>query len=109
MGEAIVELNANERTRPCAAALDRQEDASLIPHRSEMIFDLAGARKEDRFVFTSSGAEALNQVLWSVFLEVSRKEGKCHFITSALEDAPTMQMMKRLEELGCYVKIAPVN
>jgi cysteine desulfurase len=109
MGEAIIELNGNEATLPCASALERQTDPSLIPHRLQRLFDLVGARPDDRFVFTSSGAEAVNQVLWSVFLEVSRKVGKCHFITSALEDAPTMQMLKRLEDLGCFVKIAPLN
>jgi len=75
----------------------------------DKIYDLVGARKDDVFVFTSSGAESVGQVLWSVFLKVARETGKCHFIASAVEDAPTMQMMKRLEELGCFVKIAPVN
>lgn len=108
MDETIA-LNAHETTQPCAAALERQIDSSLIPHRLQMISHLVGAGEEDRFVFTSSAAEAVNQVLWSLFLEVSRKTGKCHYITTALEDAPTMQMLKRLEDLGCYVKIAPVN
>lgn len=109
MDENIIALNASEMTSPCQNALERQVDESLILHRSQMIFDLVGATNRDCFVFTSSGAEAVNQVLWSVFLEVSRKEGKCHFVTSVLEDAPTMQMLKRLEDLGCFVKIAPVN
>lgn len=109
MDKDHIQLNANAKTAPCSAALERQDDESMIPHRLERIYDLVGAGKEDVFVFTSSGAEAINQVLWSVFLNVSRKTGKCHFITSMIEDAPTMQMMKRLEELGCFVKIAPVN
>jgi cysteine desulfurase len=110
--DETIDLNANGSLRPCGAALERMRDpvdTSLVKARQEPLYDLAGAAKEDRFVFTSSSAEAVNQVLFSVFLEVSRKEGKCHFIASAIEDAPTMQMMKRLEELGCFVKIAPVN
>ncbi len=102
-------LNANLKTFPCKEALDIQNDESMIPLRLERIYDLVNAKKEDQFVFTSSGAEAVNQVLWSVFLNIARKTGKCHFITSIIEDAATMQMMKRLEELGCFVKIAPVN
>lgn len=102
-------LDANHKTVPCSAALEIQHDESLLNHRLERIYDLAGAHKDDQFVFTSSGAEAVNQVLFSVFLNISRKTGKCHFITSCIEDAPTMQMMKRLEELGCFVKIAPVT
>lgn len=109
MDKNIISLAANAKTDPCSAALEKQEDASFLSYRLDKIFDLAGARKEDVFVFTSSGAEAINQVLLSVFLKVSRTLGKCHFIASHIEDAPTMQMMKRLEELGCFVKIAQVK
>ncbi len=124
----MIYLDHHSATRPCSAAIERmapylQEHwgASFAPHRfgQELAADCAdayrtigdffGSGEKDRFVFTSSGAEAVNQVLWSVFLEVSRKEGKCHFTASCLEDAPTMQSLKRLEELGSYVKIAPVN
>jgi cysteine desulfurase len=75
----------------------------------QKIYDLVGATPKDTFVFTSSGAEAINQVHWTAFLELARKEGKCHFITSPFEDLPTIQSLKRLEELGCFVKIAPVD
>lgn len=102
-------LDANLKTLPCIEAVNVLNDESMVAHRLERIYDLVGASKEDQFVFTSSGAEAVNQVLFSVFLNISRKTGKCHFITSVIEDAATMQMMKRLEELGCFVKIAPVN
>ncbi len=102
-------LDANAKTLPCNAAQHVENDETMVPSSLERIYDLVGASLEDTFVYTSSNAEAVNQVLWSVFLEISRKTGKCHFITSAIEDAPTMQMMKRLEDLGCFVKIAPVN
>jgi cysteine desulfurase len=74
-----------------------------------MIYDLVGADEKDTFVFTPSGAEAINQVHWTAFLDIARKEGKCHFITSTMEDAPVLQSLKRLEELGCYVKAAPMD
>jgi cysteine desulfurase len=109
MDKNLIDLAANQKTKPCSACLERQTDESILPYRTERIYDLAGARSSDIFVFTSSGAEAITQILWSVFLNISRKTGKCHFITSNIEDAPTLQMMKRLEELGCFVKIAPVN
>jgi len=124
----MIYLDHHSATRPCSPAIERMMPyltehwgASFAPHRMgqeliaaldtryQMIYDFVGADLKDTFVFTSSGAEAVNQVLWSAFLEMSRKEGKCHFIASMIEDAPTMQMLKRLEELGCYVKIAPVN
>lgn len=124
----MIYLDHHSATRPCTAALERMNPylqehwgASFAPHRmgqelvaavesrSQPIYDLVGAGPKDQFVFTSSGAEAINQVFWSIFLEKARKEGKCHIIISELEDAPTMQCAKRLEELGCTVKVAPVN
>jgi cysteine desulfurase len=124
----MIYLDHHSATRPCAAALERMNPylqdhwgASFAPHRMgqeliaaldtrcQMIYDLVGAKESDRFVFTSSGAEAINQVFWSIFVERARKEGKTHIIISHLEDAPTMQCAKRLEELGCTVKIAPIN
>lgn len=122
----MIYLDHHSATRPCSAALERMMPylkdhwgASFAPHRMgqeliaaldtryQMIYDLVGAEEKDRFVFTSSGAEAINQVFWSVFLEKARKEGKTHFLVSSLEDAPTLQSAQRLEELGCTVKIIP--
>jgi len=124
----MIYLDHHSATRPCTPALERmtpyfQEHwgASFSPHRmgQEMIagldahyqpiYDLVSASEKDRFVFTSSGAEAVNQVFWSVFLERARKQGKTHIIISNIEDAPTMQCAKQLEELGCSIKIAPVD
>jgi len=102
-------LNANALTPVCKAAEERQTDTSLLSFRLERISRLFKPERDDTFVFTSSGAEAINQVLFSVFLALARGEGKSHFITSAIEDAPTMQMMKRLEDLGCFVKIVPTH
>src|SRR5579863_4039510 len=103
----MIYLDAHSSTRPCNSALERMTPyftdhwgASFSPHRMgqeliasldsryQMIYDLVGAEKTDLFIFTSSGAEAVNQVFWSVFIERARKEGKCHLIVSALEDAP---------------------
>lgn len=124
----MIYLDHHSATRPCSSAIDRMMPylqeywaASSAPHkmgqdlmaqldaRCQTLYGFAGADPKESFVFTSSGAEAANQVLWSVFLEKARKEGKTQFIASAIEDAPTLQMMKRLEELGCTVKIAPVG
>lgn len=120
MHQRVIHLNAHQETAPCTPALDwmrpfleghrvTTDFLHQIEHRALHIYDLVGAESEEAFVFTSSGAEAVNQVIFSAFLEVARKEGKTHFIASALEDAPTMQALKRVEELGCTVKIAPVD
>src|SRR3989344_4530226 len=122
----MIYLDNHSATQPCSAAIKQMQSyleehwaASYSPHKmgqqlvsnlaNQPIYDLVSADESDSFVFTSSGAESICQVLWSVFLNVSRKDGRCHFITSSSEDAPTMQMLKRLEELGCYVKIAPLD
>ncbi len=124
----MIYLDHHSATRPCTAALERMTPflqdhwgASFAPHRMgqeliagldsryQMIYDLVGAKDSDRFVFTSSGAEAVNQVFWSIFLEKARKEGKCHLLISSIEDAPTVQCAKRLEDLGCTIKIASVD
>jgi cysteine desulfurase len=90
--------------------VEHLNDASMDPApHSQALYDLVEARASDEFVFTSSGAEGVNQAIWSVFLEVSRKKGKTQFITSCIEDAPTLQILKRCEELGCKVLIAPVG
>lgn len=125
---AMIYLDNHSATLPCSTALERmtpylqnhwgahfaphkmgQELMAAIDTREQTMLDLVGANPPDRFIFTSSGAEAINQVFWSVFLEVARKEGKTHFIISEMEDAPTMQCAKRLEELGCTIKIVPVK
>ena len=103
---ALIHLDNHTETRLCQPALQRW---NAQPHHPEtnFLYDLAGAQPEDRFIFTSSGAEAIQQVYWSVFSERSRKEGKCHYLTTSLEDASILLGMKRLEELGCFVKTVP--
>jgi cysteine desulfurase len=119
-------LDNHSATKPCSSALERMRPyleeewgASFAPHqkgidqalaldgRVQAIYDLIGAKPEDRFVFASSGADAIQQVLNSVYLELSRKEGKCRFVASSLEDAPLLQGLKRLEEHGCFAHIVP--
>lgn len=122
----MIYLDHSSVTPPCSSAIERMTPffekywgASFSPHkkgseivhsldtRMQAIYDFVSAKKEDRFVFTSSAAEGVNQVFWSIFIEEARKNGKTHIIISELEDAPTMQCAKRLEELGCTIKIAP--
>jgi len=114
MEKGLIELDSHTESRPCQSSIERmtasfQERAPDLSLYTGQVYDLIGASPEDLFVFTSSGAEAVGQTIWSVFSEVSRKEGKTQFIASCIEDAPTLQMLKRCEELGCLVKIAPID
>ena len=54
------------------------------------IYELLGALDEDHFVFTSSGAEAVNHVVMSAYIDVTRKTGKNHFLATALNEAPSI-------------------
>ncbi len=115
----MIYLDHHSETPPCSDALEqmtlclkehwRPFSHKKLEARDQPIYDLVGAKIPDRFVFTSSGAEGVNQVFLSVFLEVARKTGKTHFIVSSIEDAPTLRSAKRLEELGCTIKIAPIR
>ena len=116
MEKRNINLDHHTRPFPCQTAFEQMKEASerrfCLEERArleEPLVQLAGASDEYVFSFTSSGAEAIGQVIWSVFSERARKEGKTHFIASCVEDAPTLQMLKRCEELGCSVKIAPVD
>jgi cysteine desulfurase len=124
----MIYLDNHSATIPCTAALEKMMPylkehwgASFAPHKMgqellanlepnyQILYDLVGAQETDRFVFTSSGAEAVGQVFFSVFLEEIRKTGKTHIIISEIEDGSTMKWARRLEELGCTVKLAPVK
>ncbi|MBI5273292.1 MAG: aminotransferase class V-fold PLP-dependent enzyme [Chlamydiia bacterium] len=117
MDQRSIELDQHTSYLPCQSALERMASyfqtkrlsAADLEAQYQILYDLVGASPTDTFVFTSSAAEAVSQVIWSVFAEVSRKEGKTQWIASCLEDAPTLQMLKRCEELGGAVKIAPVD
>ena len=82
---------------------------SSLEARYQVLYELAGASYDDLFVFTSSAAEAINQVHWSVYQERAKREGRCHFVTISTEGAAILQSFQRLESFGCYAKIAPVG
>lgn len=69
------------------------------------IYELLGAKKSDEFVFTSSGAEAVNHVIHSVFCDQTLESGKNHLITSHIDEAPAIMAIGRLEEVNCVGKM----
>lgn len=69
------------------------------------LYALVQAGDQDHFVFTSSGAEAINHVLFGVYVDVTRQAGRHHFLCSALDEAPTILAMQRLEALGCHFQM----
>ncbi len=73
------------------------------------LYALFGASEQDTIVFTSSGTEAVNQVLQSVFFDVSRTMGKTHFVTSSIDEAPAILTLGHLEHLGAVSRAAAVT
>lgn len=73
------------------------------------LYKLLGAKDEDTILFTSSGAESVNHLIWSTYYDVTRHTGKNQFITSQIDEAPTIMSMGKLEELGCVIKLVDVN
>lgn len=73
------------------------------------IYALFGAKESDQFVFTSSGAEAITQVMNSVYKTVVRQSGKNHFVISTTADAATLLAIAALEEEGCRSQLAAVS
>lgn len=86
-----------------------QELFPAIEESLKSIYVLLGANEEDDFVFTSCGAEAVNQVILSTYYEVTRPTGKNQFITSHIDEAPAMMAIGRLQQLGCVGKMVDPN
>lgn len=86
---------------PTAPHQKGQDTFSGITESLRSIYTLLGAQDDDEFVYTSSAAEGINQVVMSAYFNESLIHGKNHFITSALDEAPALMAISRLEKLGC--------
>jgi len=64
-----------------------------------------GASLDDTIFFTQSGAEAVNQVMMSVYFTYVQEFGRNHFIVHAGSETPSILAGKRLESLGCSCKV----
>lgn len=83
--------------------------APVVEKAYRSIYALLEANEEDIVIFTSSGTEAVNQVVQSVYLRVSRETGKNQFITAVTDEAASILAIGRLEQLGCVGKMVPVT
>lgn len=86
-----------------------QELHPAIEESLRSIYALLGAKETEGFVFTSSGAEAINHVFQAVYHDVTRLTGKNQFVTSCIEEAPAMMAIGRLEEWTCVGKMLQAN
>lgn len=86
-----------------------QELFPTIEESLRSIYSLLGANEQDGFVFTSSGAEAVNHAILSTYFDVTRSTGKNQFIASTIDEAPALMSLNRLEQLGCVGKLVTPN
>lgn len=86
-----------------------QQLQQSLAENFKTLYRFLGATLEDSFVFTSSGVEAVNQVVQSVYRNVTLPTGKNQYITSSLDEAPSILSISHLEALGCIGKNIPAN
>jgi len=86
-----------------------QELLPDIERAYRQIYRLLGTDENGTIIFTSSGAEAVNHVVWSTYIDLSRETGLTHFITSSLDEAPVILAYERLETLGCRSTLVSVT
>lgn len=86
-----------------------QELFSYLTESYKTLYQFLGAKEEDQFVFTSSGAESVNHVISSVYREVTLQTGKNQFLISVLSEAPALMASERLDPLGCVSKMIDVD
>ena len=94
---------------PAAPHAWGQDVSGELDKALQSLYRLFGAKEDDTILVTSSGAEAVNHVVNAVYFDVAREEGKNHFITSSLDEAPVIMSMKRLESLGCSLAMVEPN
>lgn len=89
-----------------------QRGQQLYPAMDEAlrgIYALLGAKESDTILFTSSSAEGINHVILSTYFDVTVHTGKNQFITSNIEEAPSIMALGRLEHLSCLGKLASAD
>src|ERR1700733_7247158 len=80
-----------------------------IKESYQQLYDLLGAKPADSIVFTSSGAEAVNQAIFSAYQTLTLSKGKNQFAAASIDEAPALMAINRLEEMGCVSKLAIPN
>jgi len=95
--------------QPTAPHQMGQELFSSIKTSQTQLYDFFGASPEAQMVFTSSGAEAIAQVIQTASIELFRKRGKNHFVARAIDDAPSVLALSSLEQEGGFLCLAPCS
>ncbi len=81
----------------------------MMDETLQSLRSLVEATQSDSVVITSSGAEAINHAVFAAYVDITRKTGKNHFVAGALDEAPSIRAMGRLQEMGALFELAPAN
>lgn len=94
---------------PSAPHAKGQELYPAIDEALRGIYALLGAKENDDFVFTSGSAEGVNHVIFSTYFDVTVHTGKNQYITSTIDEAPSILAIGRLENLSCVGRMAKAD
>ncbi len=86
-----------------------QELLMPIEEANTHIYELFGAKSDEQFICTSSGAEAVAIAVHSAYSALTRLGGKNHFVARSIDEAPAILTLSSLEEEGCYLKFASTH
>lgn len=87
-----------------------QELTAPLTAAFKSIYALIDAdENQENFIFTSSNQEAVAHVFQIVYKNAVHAQGKNHLITIAIEDAPILMNMKKMEGYGCKSSYLPLT
>lgn len=110
----MIYLNHHKKTKLCQLCIETiKEDPWLqtcdLEQSYQTIYDFLGISYEDRFILSPSWEKAVDDVLFEIYVQQIRKEGKTHIIAFNLEGTPIRSSLKKLEELGVIVRLIDVK
>ncbi|WP_068470807.1 cysteine desulfurase family protein [Candidatus Protochlamydia phocaeensis] len=95
--------------QPSAPHQKGQELYPALAESYRTLYHVIGAQEADQLILTSSGAEAINHVIFSTYRDITVPTGKNHFLTATIDEAPMIMAMGRLEPLGCVSRMIEVD
>ena len=101
--ELMKSINENNYGNPSSIYSLGQKARIIIETSRKQVADAIGA-SSDQILFTSSGTESNNQVLWTLIFSIKK-----HVITSAIEHPAVIKVLKNLVTIGISHTLLPVN
>lgn len=101
--ELMKSINENNYGNPSSIYSLGQKARIIIETSRKQVADAIGA-SSDQILFTSSGTESNNQVLWALIFSIKK-----HVITSSIEHPAVIKVLKNLVTIGINHTLLPVN